>query len=861
MAELPTQKQLEEIFQEKGYEPLIWYAWRSILRVTPLIGGAIVKQESILLYYSAARVLINTSNWNTYKNSYDKIVYNCYNESGTVTTGSQLRYLIVSYIYKIKDLTDLVFGLQKNKEFNKENFLSLIVDVNNLPSSIVHEVKKFILYNDIDNFNQYANDFDFLLKNIIYEMSYDYKNIKYFHSAPLWKNHEPDIVTDFYSAFHKLSAFMKIGFLEEDIKNLIKGKELGKHKDNYLKNWSLSVISEAQQLKRAILLGHPSERIHAVRVLLLGSGGAGKSSLADRLQGKPVQQYKPLTIGVDYLEHQPLNLKKVFQKFELLKEDLDLYLWDFGGQTIFHGLHSAFLHENCVYVLVVDSRHEQAPDDWLYQIRHLAGSQAKVLLVTNWYEQCESQQNHNRLLREFPDLLTEDSFFYFSCLNEEALDFKRFVQALVKTSLDSQRMVLKETLDVQRELERQYEGSIFLHEADIKTLIQGIIEYDESGEKTINQLNQLGFLVRVVKQKNRYCLKPAWAVDNAYRLLYSEALRRSGGVADMLMLEQVLAGKETPDHIEYLVEFLNERGLCCLLGNSAYFFPDAAPPSEPQEIANLLSQRNKLSIRFDLPYLPLGFHARLVHRLFSPEAETGIRCTEDIWRQGFIIKTSQAQAVIQYLSRKSSIELVMTGYLSDFSLLLNKVYNSLKDILVQPNGLRLEQLHVFIVGEAQQLISIHSSEELVRILRQIRNYDQLFEEIKRMSEKGTITINNNGQMALGNSNTINENSNNVIITIAENHKQILSKILEVALQNKNELPNELLRTIFKTQDIIELDAKQPTAETQSKIAKAWQGLQSITDFTNNSLEVGGKVSENWPAITAWLASLAAIIGS
>lgn len=130
-----------------------------------------------------------------------------------------------------------------------------------------------------------------------------------------------------------------------------------------------------------------------------------------------------------------------------------------------------------------------------------------------------------------------------------------------------------------------------------------------------------------------------------------------------------------------------------------------------------------------------------------------------------------------------------------------------------------------------------------------------------MSEKGTITINNNGQMALGNSNTINENSNNVIITIAENHKQILSKILEVALQNKNELPNELLRTIFKTQDIIELDAKQPTAETQSKIAKAWQGLQSITDFTNNSLEVGGKVSENWPAITAWLASLAAIIGS
>lgn len=84
---------------------------------------------------------------------------------------------------------------------------------------------------------------------------------------------------------------------------------------------------------------------------------------------------------------------------------MSLYLWDFGGQTIFHGLHSAFFHKNCVYVLVVDSRHEQAPDEWLHQIRHLAGSQAKVLLVMNWYEGCETRQNETRLIREFPDLL------------------------------------------------------------------------------------------------------------------------------------------------------------------------------------------------------------------------------------------------------------------------------------------------------------------------------------------------------------------------------------------------------------------------------------------------------------------------
>lgn len=332
---------------------------------------------------------------------------------------------------------------------------------------------------------------------------------------------------------------------------------------------------EALLSRVAELPSQESEKVYAARILLLGPGGAGKSSLANRLKGHDPEHAKGMTIGVDYLRHQPLHLHEIFLDFDL--NDLDLFLWDFGGQTIFHGLHSAFLHENCVYVLVVDSRHEQAPDEWLYQIRHLAGSRAKVLLVTNWYERCETHQNKIRLLREFPDLLTDDSFFYFSCIDKDAPNFKRFVQSLVKVSLDSQKMVLKETLDVQRELDTQYQNTVFVHESSLKKLIKTTTQRNDTADRTINQLNQLGFLVRVVKQKNRYCLKPSWAVDNAYQLLYADALRTAGGVADMAMLEQALEGKEDAEHVEYLVEFLNERALCCTLDDGRYFFPDAAP--------------------------------------------------------------------------------------------------------------------------------------------------------------------------------------------------------------------------------------------------------------------------------------------
>jgi hypothetical protein len=38
MAELPTKKELEQLYHEKGKEALVWYAWRNALRASSLLG-------------------------------------------------------------------------------------------------------------------------------------------------------------------------------------------------------------------------------------------------------------------------------------------------------------------------------------------------------------------------------------------------------------------------------------------------------------------------------------------------------------------------------------------------------------------------------------------------------------------------------------------------------------------------------------------------------------------------------------------------------------------------------------------------------------------------------------------------------
>lgn len=594
---------------------------------------------------------------------------------------------------------------------------------------------------------------------------------------------------------------------------------------------------------------------------MLGAGGAGKSSLVDRLWDKPVEQVKPATLGVRYVQDQPLILHDIFFEFDLDKQEPELYLWDFGGQTIFHGLHSAFLHENCVYVLVVDSRHEQAPDEWLHQIRHLAGSQAKVLLVTNWYEQCETHQNKTRLRREFPDLLTADSFFYFSCHNKDAPDFKRFVQSLVKASLDSQKMVLKETLDVQRALDEQYKDgdTVFVRESKLRDLIATVTQHSESTDSTLNQLQQLGFLVRVEKGNSRYCLKPAWAVDNAYQLLYSPILRQANGILNLTELEQVFAGKVDEDHVEYLVSFLNERSLCIRLqDNGKYFFPDATRADEPLLVSELLNQQNKLMLRFDLPYLPLGFHARLVHKLFVPHSEVGIHDPQDIWRQGFILRAdTTSQAVVHYLQRKNVIEMVLTGDLKAFSALLREFYTHLKAVLVSPNGIRPEQIHPSVLFN-QQSFSVHSGEDLVNVLAQINSYDQLFQEVRKMASTGNINV-TNGQVIIGDGNIQKSHSDNTTITVTADQRQIISSVLDEMLRHKAHLSDDVLEAVYDVRKAVKADEKQPTEKSQSVLGKLWGGLRELTNIAKDMTDVGGFVVEHQAALGTAVTAAAALL--
>ncbi|TAE51174.1 MAG: hypothetical protein EAZ89_10570, partial [Bacteroidetes bacterium] len=130
-----------------------------------------------------------------------------------------------------------------------------------------------------------------------------------------------------------------------------------------------------------------------VKLVLVGNGRVGKTSLYRRLKGESFNPSEPYTHGVQ------LGVLNKNHLPEVTTETLDLQVWDFGGQEIFYATHQFFLNDEALYVLawtdeanVTEARKDAAKDFpeetwrpeeyWLENIRLHAPDSPIVMVQT-----------------------------------------------------------------------------------------------------------------------------------------------------------------------------------------------------------------------------------------------------------------------------------------------------------------------------------------------------------------------------------------------------------------------------------------------------------------------------------------------
>lgn len=335
-------------------------------------------------------------------------------------------------------------------------------------------------------------------------------------------------------------------------------------------------------------LDEKTTSLNEIKIILLGEGTAGKTSLVRRLQGQNFDPKEGQTHGI--------RIRK--QLFDIGDEQVTARIWDFGGQETMHATHQFFLSERCIYVLVLNSRQGDDRDRAEYWLKHARsyGGDSPVLMVLNKIDENPSFEVDRHFLSEkYPQI---QDYYRLSCRSGEGIE--EFRQGLLrqieqaksrKTPFPSAWSQVKDHFDGLNEdyiNNAAYQQICLEHKVD-KPLSQGVL---------LNFLHDLGVLINFDKLL-QYCdmqiLNPLWLTNGVYRIVTSGRVANSHGILRRDELDEVINGEaqaadntlEEPylypkDKLPIIVEVMQKFELCYPLGSDRYVIPSLLSKEEPK---------------------------------------------------------------------------------------------------------------------------------------------------------------------------------------------------------------------------------------------------------------------------------------
>jgi internalin A len=116
-------------------------------------------------------------------------------------------------------------------------------------------------------------------------------------------------------------------------------------------------VRETFRQRFALRVSGGARPLNEAKLVVLGRGSVGKTSLVNRLLYDRLDEQSQMTEGI-IVSQWPLSLTE--------GEQVRLNVWDFGGQEIMHATHQFFLTERSLYLIVLTGREggEEADADY-----------------------------------------------------------------------------------------------------------------------------------------------------------------------------------------------------------------------------------------------------------------------------------------------------------------------------------------------------------------------------------------------------------------------------------------------------------------------------------------------------------------
>jgi internalin A len=410
--------------------------------------------------------------------------------------------------------------------------------------------------------------------------------------------------------------------------------------------------------------------LNEVKVLLVGDGAAGKTSLVKQMRGQDFNKNESQTHGIN------IDSWEVNQDETKIK----VRLWDFGGQEIMHATHQFFLSKRSLYILVLDGRKDEKTEYWLNHVNSFGGG-SPVMVVLNKIDQHPGFEVNRRFLQDkYPNI---KGFYRVSCATGEGItDFKNALARELAVVELMRTTWAQNWFKVKSRLEQMTEN--FISYQQYREICTAENIHDESAQETLADfLNDLGVILRFkdFQLEDTHVLEPRWITNAVYKIINSHILSASHGVLEIRCLKETL--KPTPgedkgfhypaDKYPYILQLMKKFELCYAIDENRMLVPDLLSAEEP---ALAFEKTNALAFRFHYNFLPRSIMPRFIVKRHQ-DIKNELR-----WRTGVVLeeKRLDAAALVKVDEREKKIFIYVTGSPPrDYFAVLRKTFYDIHD--------------------------------------------------------------------------------------------------------------------------------------------------------------------------------------
>ncbi|MEM9244744.1 MAG: COR domain-containing protein, partial [Cyanobacteria bacterium P01_F01_bin.153] len=378
-----------------------------------------------------------------------------------------------------------------------------------------------------------------------------------------------------------------------------------------------------------------AEPFYEAKLILVGDGGAGKTSLANKLQNpdydlKQAKRTEGIKVTPWEIQH-PAN------------HPYRINLWDFGGQDIYHATHQFFLTKRSLYVLVHDNR--EGKTDFYYWLRlvELLSNDSPLLLVKNRKEGCHDNIDEGSLRKEFKNL--KDS----RATNLSNNDGLEDVDQLIKTYLCHHLPHIGDPIPahwakIRAVLENFSRTRNYIDLKEYKALCRkNGFEAERDMLDASQFLHDLGICLHFQEDRylrQRLILRPTWATDTIYKIFDDDTVRNNYGRFTDETLETLWNDGDAAEMRGELFRLMEKFELCYEIPGerghhiAPHLLPGESPEYDWDETDNLI-------LSYFYPFKP-----KQIFPSFIVNLHRQIEGQRLVWKHGVVLTNGHTRAEI-----------------------------------------------------------------------------------------------------------------------------------------------------------------------------------------------------------------------